>query len=230
MPKTVTMNFLKTHDACKEAVRWVKTQKKRDYNSLLKALIEENGDLSWGIWYLQRKLSNTEKIRLAIYSANSVLHIYEEQYPEDKRPREAIKAVRKYLKESPLKNKKAAAHAADAAAHAADAAAHAAAHAADAAADAATYAAYAAADAATYAADAAHAAADAATDAAIDAAAYAAYAAHAAADAATYAADAAKRELQIKILKYGIKLMEKKSMKKSALKGGFSDEKGYRSA
>jgi hypothetical protein len=183
MPKTVTMNFLKTHDACKEAVRWVKTQKKRDYNSLFKALIEENGDLSWGIWYLQRKLSNTEKIRLAIYSANSVLHIYEEQYPEDKRPREAIKAVRKYLKESPLKNKKAAAHAADAAAHAADAAAHAAAHAAD-----------------------------------------------AAADAATYAADAAKRELQIKILKYGIKLMEKKSMKKSALKGGFSDEKGYRSA
>jgi len=70
----------------------------------------------------------------------------------------------------------------------------------------------AAADAAAYAADAAYAAADAA-DAAADAAAYAAYAA-AAADAAAYAADAADaadaagNKVQIKIIRYGLKLLK----------------------
>jgi len=127
-------------------------------------------------------------VKLAVYAAELVIDIYEKQYPNDKRPRNAIEAAKKYLK----KPTKANAYAADAAANAAYAAANAAY---------ATYNAYAAsnatanatANATIYAADAAYAAANAA---------YAAYAAtnaatnatnaatHAAAYAATYATDA----------------------------------------
>jgi hypothetical protein len=100
------------------------------------------------------------------------------------------------------------ADAADAAAHAADAAAHAAAHAADAAAHAAHAAD--AADAAraahaAHAAYAAYAAAHAAAHAAV--AAYAAAHAAVAADAAAHAAYAAYAAMELKILKYGMKLL-----------------------
>jgi hypothetical protein len=161
MPKTVTLNFLEKHDACREAVVWVKTQKKKDHKSLFKALIIEEKDLSWGIWYLTRTFNKTQNIKLAIYTANQVLHIYEKKYPDDKRPRKAIRAARKYLKNPDSENYAAA------------------------------YAAYAVADVA----DAAHAA-DAADVADVAHAAYA-------------AAHAAKKELQLKIIRYGIKLLER---------------------
>jgi hypothetical protein len=107
-----------------------------------------------------------DSVALAIYSAELVIKIYEDKYPNDSRPRDAIKAAKAYLKTPNKKNARAAADAADAA------------DAARAAADA---------DAAAYAAAAARAAADA------DAAAYAAAAARAAADAdAADAADAAR--------------------------------------
>jgi hypothetical protein len=90
---------------------------------------------------------------LAIYAAELVIDIYEKQYPNDKRPREAIEAAKKVLEKDTKKNRDAADAAADAAYAAADAAraAYAAARAAaDAAraAYAAAYAAYAAARAA----------------------------------------------------------------------------------
>ena len=109
-----------------------------------------------------------DSIEFAIYAAELVIDIYEKKYPNDKRPREAIEAAKKYVEAL----KSGDTDAADAAYAAADAAA---------------YAADAAADAADAAADAADAAARAAY--AADAAAYAAYAARAA-----RAADAALRE------------------------------------
>ena len=127
-----------------------------------------------------------DSVELAIYSAEQVINIYESEYPNDNRPRDAIKAARQYL-QYPTKKSADAANAADAAAYAAADAANAvdAADAADAvdAADAADAAARAAAHAAD-AADAADAAARAAAHAvdAVDAV-YAAYAADAAARA-----------------------------------------------
>jgi hypothetical protein len=88
------------------------------------------------------------QVAFAILCAESVLHIYEEKYPDDARPRKAIEAAKEYLK-----NPTADAYASDAAADAAYAATHAA--------DAAAYASYAA-DAAYAAAAAAYAATDAA--------------------------------------------------------------------
>ena len=56
-----------------------------------------------------------EKISLAIQCAEKVLFIFEEKYPEDKRPRKAIEAAKKYLADPTGENEATAADAADAA-------------------------------------------------------------------------------------------------------------------
>ena len=59
-----------------------------------------------------------DSVSLAIYAAELVIDIYEKKYPSDKRPREAIEAAKKWLKEPTEKNRNAAdaAYAANAAA------------------------------------------------------------------------------------------------------------------
>ena len=174
----ITKQWLKKHIACQEAVEWYSLQKNKDTQAILNAIIREKKPLDWFNWYLSRRLPKIKRVQYAVFAARQVLRIFEDKYPDDKRPREAIEAAEKYIKNPTNKNKDAA-DAADAAADAADAA---------------------------YAADAADAA-----DAAAYAA-YAAYAADAAADAAYAAADeAARRKVLIKILRYGLKLLEKSS-------------------
>jgi hypothetical protein len=131
-------------------------------------------------------------VQWAAECAKRVLRHYEDRYPEDKRPREAIQAALKWAKDPTEANRNAAAYAAADAAYAyaaASAAAAVYAAAANAAATNATNAAYAAASAA-YADAAATAAATAAASAA-NAAAAASAAAYAADAASAYAADAA---------------------------------------
>jgi len=100
---------------------------------------------------LAAMMSRTQRQQWAISSAKSVLHIFENEYPTDDRPRKAIEAAEAYLAD-PSKANAARAYAAAAAARAAARAAYAAARAAYVAARAAD-----AADAAAYAADAADA-------------------------------------------------------------------------
>jgi hypothetical protein len=153
------------------------------------------------LWAALRLLPKDKVRAIAADIAESVLHIYEEKYPNDARPREVIAAARAYARgeitEEQINERRKSAYTAayDAAydfAAAAYSAAYAAAYAADAA-DAA-YAAYAAGT--YYAADAAYAAA-------YSAAAYSADAT-AATYAATYAAGKQKQEKLIRtiILKY----------------------------
>jgi len=117
-------------------------------------------ELSCPDWYIDDKKRRRVQVQFAVLCAESVLHIYENQYPDDNRPRKAIEAAQNYLK----KPSNAAAKAANAAYEAANAA----------------YAAYAACVAA-YAAKAAKAAKAAYAT-------YAAYTAYEAANAAAYAA------------------------------------------
>jgi hypothetical protein len=102
-----------------------------------------------------------DSVAKAIFAARLVLKIFEKKYPNDDRPRKAIEAAEKWLKNPTEENRAAADAAAYAAARAADAAAYAAARTADVAACAAAYAAADAACAAAYAASyAAYAALD----------------------------------------------------------------------
>ncbi len=106
-------------------------------------------EISLPKWTLKK--NNIFKL-YAIYWAEAVLHIFEEKYPDDNRPRKAIEAAKEYLRHPTEENKQAA----DAAAYAADAADAAYAAYAACAANAAANAAYAAADAAYWAKKAAY--------------------------------------------------------------------------
>jgi len=92
-------------------------------------------------WLFCKKVfSKEQNQKIAILVAESVLHIFENKYPTDDRPRKAIQAAKDYLagtisREELINYRRAAAAAADAAAYA-DAAAADAAYTADAAADA----------------------------------------------------------------------------------------------
>jgi hypothetical protein len=210
---TITKEWLKEKSACKDGYEW-SIKKIMPCDKFIKALIKDE-EYHWGSWVLVRVFNKEENVKYAIFAAEQVIDIYEKKYPTDKRPRKAIEAAKKWVNEPNEINRAAAA--ADAAA--ADAAYAAAADAADAA-DAAYAAAADAADAA-YAAAAYAYAADAYAAYAYAAAAYAADAAYSAdadaadaADAAyAAAADAARKEIRIKILNYGIKLLRERGLK-----------------
>jgi rifampin ADP-ribosylating transferase len=213
----ITDILLKSHNACNDGMKWVTKNGLigLECKDFMHKLIE-NEKYEWGNWLITRVLSKIGNVKYAIFAAEQVLEIYEKQYPDDKRPRKAIEAAKKYI-ENPSADAAARSAAARSAAarsaaarSAADAAARSAADAADAAyaadaADAAdaAYAAYAAARSAADAADAADAA-------------YAAYVAARsaadAADAAYVAARSAADAIKVKILNYGIELLEKESV------------------
>ena len=145
----ITLEKLEELRACKDGKEWFAAQKESELRKVVDALMADNRD-GWARWIVSRVMSKKQRVEWAVYCAEKVLHIFEEKYPSDDRPRKAIEAAKEYLKTGT----------ADAAAYdAADAAYAAAYDAADAAYAAAAYAAAYAADAAAYAADAAYAAA-----------------------------------------------------------------------
>jgi hypothetical protein len=224
----ITKKWLKDKKACNDAFKkFLELQHKLKSDKQVINTAMKLSRFDWSNWVIVRLMNKKQKVQYAVFAAELVLKVFENKYPDDKRPREAVEAAKNYIKRPSKKTKKDAAaanaaYAAYAAANAANAAyaAYAAANAANAAYAAAAnaaYAAYAAANAA-YAAAAANAAANAAN------AAYAAYAAANAAYAAAYAAAAAnaanaanaayaaaaKIAIQKKIIKNGIKILNLK--------------------
>ena len=162
---TTTLNAIRQHslgeDGWEKLLKHLGKTKADDEPLKFSTILESNG-LDYALWFL-RVLPEEHhgKIRhLAADCAERVLHIFEIEYPEDKRPREAIQAARDFADGKITKDEMAAAASAAAAAYAsASAAAAAYAYAAYAAyAAAAAYAAYAAAAYAAYAASTAYAA------------------------------------------------------------------------
>ena len=182
----ITKKWLKKHKACCSETDMNRAEKELngDIALICDALLKENrfDDASW---LITQNMNKKQCIEYAIFAAKQVIDIFEKEYPKDKRPRLAIEAAEKYLKNPCKKTKDAAACTADAA-DAADAAA-------SAAANAAAYAAYEAAYTAYEAAYTAYTAAD-ATRAVLHAA-----------DAAISTADAAMRA---KIIKNGLKILK----------------------
>ena len=189
--KTITLKNLKELRACGDGVDWFKAQNETAIDKVCLALCADNHE-DWANWLIVRFMTRKQKLKYAIYAAEQVLEIFE-KHPNDARPRQAIAAAKKVLKSNTKKNRDAAAAAAHAATHAAT---HAAAHAAV----------YAAAHAAAY--DAAYAVYAAAYDAAYAAYAAAYDAAYTAAHAAAHAA--ARKEMYLKIIKYGLRIMREK--------------------
>ena len=195
----ITKELLKQHDACTEGYEYVVRNNYIgiEYDQFISRLMTEAKRFDWANWLIIRLMSRQQKIQYAVFAAELVLHIYEDTYPRDNRPRKAIEAAKAYLEEPSAQSKAIAAAAAayDDAAAACAAYAAAAINAIDA--------------AAAYDAAAAAAAYDAA------AAAYAAYAAAAYDDAAYDAAAAAaaaayaygNAEIKTKIIDFGLELL-----------------------
>ena len=138
----ITKRLLKKLGACQKSVDWFAERFDLEKGVDAKILAKEamnGGRFSDCNWLATMLMTHEQRTKYAIYAAEKVIKIFEDKYPNDKQPRQAIQAAKNYLK-NPSKD---AAYAANAAANAA----YAAADAADAA-NAAANAAYAAADAA----------------------------------------------------------------------------------
>ena len=155
MRAKITEKWLVKKGACEAGVEAFKNQKEKDSLKILKKLIRVK-KLDWANWLIVRVMTYKQYVSYAIYGAEKVIGIFEKKYPNDNRPRRAIRAAQKCIKNPSRKNKAAADAAATDAAYAADAA---------------------------DAADAASAAVD-------------------------YVAYAATAKIKLKILKYGITLLE----------------------
>ena len=147
----ITKKWLMDNRACVKGVTWFKNQAETDIFKIIKNLMNED-HFDWSKWVISRALNFNNKIKYAIFSAESVLDIFEKEYPDDSRPRIAIEAAKNYLKLKTKDAADAASYAAYAAAYAAYAA-HAASNSANSASNSANSAVYAAANAA-YASDA----------------------------------------------------------------------------
>ena len=184
----ITKEWLQKENACIDGLEWFKKQNTEfEPIPLLNLLIEEN-QLDWANWLIVRVMEYKQYVSYAVFAAEQVIKNYEKQYPDDKRPREAIEAAKRCIENPSDENKKKAYSAASAASSAADSAAD--------------WAASRAADSASLSAWSASSAAGAAYWAEYSASSAAGSAAAEAAGRAEYSAKMLK-----KILKYGIKLL-----------------------
>ena len=118
--KKITVKWLTDRNACISMDDKLVAEKEfnGDIVKILDALICEDR-FSDANWLFTKYASKKQGVLYAIFAAELVLHIFENKYPKDKRPREAIQAAKSYLKNPCKKTKDAAADAADAAADAA---------------------------------------------------------------------------------------------------------------
>ena len=113
----ITKEWLTKKGACAEGVAWLLGQEERDFVKVLKKLIRtgEREKLEWANWTIVRGMEYKQYVAYGIFAAEQVLELFEKKYPEDKRPRVAIEAVKKCLSDPSEKNKAAAGAAARAA-------------------------------------------------------------------------------------------------------------------
>ena len=108
----VTKAWIKKWGPCSEAVDWFNNQPLRDSVEIINYFIEhakESDDyLDWALWSIPRFLGRKGRIAIAIYSAGLVLSNFEEKFPNDNRPREAIEAAKKVQESNTKKNRDAA--------------------------------------------------------------------------------------------------------------------------
>jgi hypothetical protein len=188
MRKTISVKYLKSINACDEAIGEFAEQHERNTLKLFDKIIKSENHiyLAWANWLIIRLMNDAQRISYAIYAAKQVLPIYEKKYPKDNRPRTAIVAAEKCIKSNTKKNKDAAHDAYSAAVYAACAATN-----------------------PITACDSAARAAQAAAYAAQAAVAYTpARSAHAAVGSANIAYAEATDKMKTKILQYGLNMLE----------------------
>lgn len=116
----ITKKFLEKQNACPEGIGYAVRSKLigEDDIDVIKHLIRD-GKLRWANWLIVRVMDYRQYVSYAVYAAEQVIDEYESQYPHDDRPRRAIEAAKKCIKNPSAENKSAAHSAAAFAAYAA---------------------------------------------------------------------------------------------------------------
>jgi len=117
----LTKELLKKWEACSDGVAWFENFGETKSAEVMEGLLKDKR-LEWANWLIARLLNRKGKIRYAIFAAEEVLELFEKKYPEDKRPRKAIKAAKAVLRKNNKETRDAAGAAAWAAGDAARAA------------------------------------------------------------------------------------------------------------
>ena len=190
MRTRITLKYLNNINACEGGIKYYNMLGETNLFKLIEKGIEDS-KFDYCNWLIARCMSRKQCLMYALHAAESVLHLYEDKYPNDNRPRLAIESVKAVIRRDNKKNRVAAYDAGYAGGYAAWSTGHASA----------SRAAGAAARAAGAAARAAGYAADTATWA------YAAAACTAGADAGWDTRDA-RADHMTKILRYGMEMMK----------------------
>jgi len=103
----VTIKQLKSFNACAEGLAWCKRQKNREVKHILRQCNKE-GHFLWAAWYVACIFTKPQAVLYSIFAAERCLPAFEKEFPNDKRPRLAIEAARKWLNSQTEENKYAA--------------------------------------------------------------------------------------------------------------------------
>jgi len=182
----ITTEYLQSLTACQDGIDWVAKYGDKEPVAVIRQLVADD-KLDWANWLIVRIMDYRKYTSYAVFTALQVIDNFEKLYPDDKRPRQAIEAAQKCIDDPTEENKSAARSAADSAYSTAYSA----------------YSAYSTAYSAYSAYSAAYSAADSAYSAAYSAADSAYSAARSDADSA----------MIIKIIEYGISLLDKEDTK-----------------
>jgi len=116
--KKVTREFLIEQRACTDGFKWwVKNCEGLDTTEQIRKLSNSRND--WANWLIVRVMNYKQYVSYAVFAAEQVIDIFEDKFPEDKRPRKALEAAKRCIDNPTKENKSAAAAAAAAAAYAA---------------------------------------------------------------------------------------------------------------
>ena len=97
----ITIKQLKELGACEESIRALRKEKNRDVKHILRKLVKAKRH-DWANWYVSRIFTKPQAVLYTIKCAEACLPRFEEQFPHDKRPRQAIEAAKNWL-ENPTK-------------------------------------------------------------------------------------------------------------------------------
>jgi len=101
----ITKKWLKEKDACEDGYDWFCKQNETDSIKLIKKLMEENL-FRYANWLIVNLMEYKQYVAYEVFAAELALPIYEAQHPDNSVLREAIEAARKCIDDPRDENKK----------------------------------------------------------------------------------------------------------------------------
>ncbi len=104
----ITKAWIERWRPCGEAIKWIEKQDTEDVFELIdrlrKSEVEDKYD--WLYWAIPRLFKVKRNIvKFAVYCAELTLPIFEKEYPNDKRLRQAMQAAKNWIKNPTKKNR-----------------------------------------------------------------------------------------------------------------------------